>query len=96
MNVGGVTRMDDTNSLEAALASVWKAVLQLDGVGTREHFLDLGGNSITAIQILSSIHEVFGVELTMKEFFTCLTIAELSDELQRKGVPAGQHLRAGD
>jgi iturin family lipopeptide synthetase B len=88
--------MDDTNSIEAVLTSVWKAVLQIDGVGTREHFLDLGGNSITAIQIISSIHEVYGVELSMNEFFKCLTIAELSDELKRKGVPAGEHLRAGD
>jgi acyl carrier protein len=89
-------RMDDTHSIEAVVASVWKAVLQLDGIGTREHFLDLGGNSITAIQILSSIQELYGVELSMKEFFKCLTIAELSDELKRRGVPAGQHLRAGD
>ena len=88
--------MDDTSSIEAVVSSVWKAVLQVDGIGTREHFLDLGGNSITAIQILSSIHEVLGVELTMKEFFKCLTIAELSDELKRKGAPAGQHLRAGE
>ncbi len=82
--------MDDTQSIEAVLASVWKAVLQLDGVDPREHFLDLGGNSISAIQILTSIHEMFGVELSMKEFFTCLTIAELSDELKRRGVPHGQ------
>jgi acyl carrier protein len=81
--------MDDTKSLEAVLERVWKAVLQLDGVGRREHFLDLGGNSISAMQIISSIHDVCGVELSMKEFFTCLTIAELSDELKRKGVPAG-------
>jgi acyl carrier protein len=88
--------MDDTSSIEAVVSSVWKAVLQVDGIGTREHFLDLGGNSITAIQILSSIHEVLGIELTMKEFFKCLTIAELSDELKRKGAPAGEHLRAGE
>lgn len=88
--------MDDTKSVEAVVASVWKAVLQVEGIGTREHFLDLGGNSITAMQVISSLHDLFGVELSMKEFFTCLTIAELSDELQRKGVPAGQPLRAGD
>lgn len=86
----------DTRSVEAVVSSVWKAVLQSDDIGTREHFLDLGGNSITAIQIISSIHDLLGVELSMKEFFTCLTIAELSDELKRRGAPAGQHLRAGD
>lgn len=88
--------MDDTNSIEAVVSSVWKAVLQVDGIGTREHFLDLGGNSITAIQIISSIHDVLGVELSMNEFFKCLTIAELSDELKRRGAPANQHPRAGD
>lgn len=88
--------MDDTNSIEAVVSSVWKAVLQVDGIGTHEHFLDLGGNSITAIQILSSIQDVFGVELSMKEFFKCLTIAELSDELKRRRAPAGQQPRAGD
>lgn len=88
--------MDDTKSVEAVVASVWKAVLQVEGIGTREHFLDLGGNSITAMQVISSLHDLFGVELSMKEFFTCLTIAELSDELQRKGAPSGQPLRAGD
>ena len=82
--------MNDTQSIEAVLAGVWKSVLQLDGVDTRDHFLDLGGNSISAIQILSSINELFGVELSMKEFFKVLTIAELSDELKRRGVPHGQ------
>lgn len=88
--------MDDTRSIEAMVSSVWKAVLQVDGIGTREHFLDLGGNSITAMQIISSLHDLCGVELSMKEFFTCLTIAELSDALKRKGAAAGQPLRAGD
>ena len=80
--------MDDTH-LEAALTSIWNDVLQIESVGPHEHFLDLGGNSISAFQLLSKVHERCGIELSLREFFTCLTIAELADELKRRGVPDG-------
>jgi acyl carrier protein len=58
-------------------------VLELERVGVQDDFLDLGGHSLTAMQVISRIGESFRVELSMSEFFSGLCIAELVERILR-------------
>jgi acyl carrier protein len=49
--------------LQARLAAIWCDLLALPSVGINEDFFDLGGHSLLAVQLLSKIHEEFGVDL---------------------------------
>jgi amino acid adenylation domain-containing protein len=76
-----VARVAPRNPVEARLAEVWSEVLGLAHVGVEDGFFDLGGHSMSGTQILSRVHEVFGVALPLKLLFAAPTIAGLAARL---------------
>ncbi|MFJ1754784.1 AMP-binding protein [Kitasatospora sp. NPDC088134] len=59
----------DGDGLAAAVAEIWAQVLGLPSVGPEEDLFDLGGHSLTIVQITSRIRESLGVELDFDVFF---------------------------
>jgi SagB-type dehydrogenase family enzyme len=72
--------------LEQRLAAIWSEVLEHQRVGADDHFLELGGDSIKAIQMLTRAREQ-GMELTVRELFEHPTIAGLAARLQAAPAP---------
>ena len=64
--------------LEAALAAIWREVLAVDAVGVNDRFLDLGGDSLRATQILARVIDRFGVEIEHRLLLQTPTIADLA------------------
>ena len=56
------------------LAQIWQAVLGKETVGIDMPFLDLGGDSIRAFQVLSRVRDEWQVQLTPQEFFVAPTV----------------------
>ncbi len=54
---------------EAALAALWREVLQVERIGREDDFFELGGHSLLATQLWSRIRARFGVELALRELF---------------------------
>lgn len=75
-------RTDD----ERVLVSIWKDVLGLESVGIYEDFLDLGGDSILNIQIVSRARTA-GLRLTPRDVFAHPTIAKLAAVVARIDSP---------
>lgn len=63
---------------EQAVTSIWQQVLQLDQVGARDNFFQLGGQSILAIQIIQRINQLFAINLPMRVIFTESSVAALA------------------
>jgi amino acid adenylation domain-containing protein len=72
-----------TETTEIKLAQIWQEVLKINQIGIYDNFLDLGGNSLLATQVISRLRQSFQVEISLKSFFTTPTIAELRRELER-------------
>lgn len=70
------------NSLEEKLASIWATALQCERIGINDHFQDLGGHSLTALQIAFAIRREFSVDLPLRVFFESSTINRLSAKLE--------------
>jgi len=66
------------NEAEAALADIWREVLELERAGVEDNFFDLGGHSLTAVQVMSRIRSVFGVDIPLRRVFEAPTIAQLA------------------
>ena len=73
-------------SVERVLAVMWQDVLGLReaGVGADTHFLDLGGDSVSAAQIISRVRQTFNVDLSPLAFFEAPTIAGLARIIESK------------
>ncbi len=63
--------------LESRLATVWQEYLGIDQVGLHDNFLELGGNSVIAIQIMANAKKA-GLNFNVQQFFQHPTIAELA------------------
>jgi len=60
---------------EKTIAHIWREVLKITEIGIHDDFLELGGDSIMAWQILSRIRNAFSVEIPLKGIFDQSTIA---------------------
>lgn len=65
-------------SVEETLVRIWAEVLGLDQVGIHDNFLDVGGHSLKATQIISRVIDRFRVELPVKSLFEAPTVAEMA------------------
>jgi amino acid adenylation domain-containing protein/non-ribosomal peptide synthase protein (TIGR01720 family) len=63
--------------VEAALAELWAAALNIESVGRHDNFFTLGGDSILSLQIIARARRQ-GIRLTPKQLFEKQTIAELA------------------
>ncbi|MBS0168095.1 MAG: SDR family NAD(P)-dependent oxidoreductase [Nitrospira sp.] len=102
-HVAGLTRNgNDTRSvhdqpelrpdatIEEKVTLVWQQVLGVGQVGLQDDFFTLGGESLAALQILSRLQDIFGLEVSMKTFFERPTVAGLSEQIRvgKKGGAA--------
>jgi thioesterase domain-containing protein/acyl carrier protein len=64
------------NILEKILQSIWQRILGREDIGTRDRFLDLGGDSMLAARLVENVSEETGVEITLLDFNEAPTIQE--------------------
>jgi amino acid adenylation domain-containing protein/thioester reductase-like protein/non-ribosomal peptide synthase protein (TIGR01720 family) len=60
---------------EVCMTSAWRKYLNLAQISIRDNFIDLGGDSIIAIQISAELYQQ-GIHLTPQQFFDNQTIAD--------------------
>lgn len=60
---------------EARLLELWQEVLNIKEIGVTQAFLDLGGDSMLAAQLLARLENSFDVQVAMLDFFDAPTIA---------------------
>jgi non-ribosomal peptide synthetase component F len=67
-----------------AIAAAWADLLGLDRVGVDDDFFRLGGHSLAAMRLVSSLQRLFGVRLTLRQVFdgrTSRTLGRIVDVL---------------
>ena len=63
---------------EKILSSIWADVLDLDIVGIRDNFFDLGGHSLAAMRLVSRVINQFQLEIPLQSLFQSPTIADMA------------------
>jgi acyl transferase domain-containing protein/acyl carrier protein len=61
------------------VAAIWQEILGIEGVGIRDDFFELGGDSLKAITITARIQKELQVEVPLAEFFNAPTVGGLAD-----------------
>ncbi|HEY0738569.1 MAG TPA: non-ribosomal peptide synthetase, partial [Herpetosiphonaceae bacterium] len=73
------------DATEQILAGLWANVLQVEQVGIHDNFFDLGGHSLTAIQIMTEVRSTFQIELPLRNLFEHPTVASLAAHISAAG-----------
>lgn len=67
------------NAIGKVVSEIWVEVLKIDKIGIHDCFLDLGGNSLNAIQITSRLRDVFDIEIPIRALLeSSQTISEIT------------------
>ncbi len=69
--------------VEWALARIWKELLEQDRIGVRDDFFQRGGHSLLAVQALSRVRRLFGVELSVRTLFDTPTVEALARRIEQ-------------
>lgn len=70
------------NEIDRQVAAIWEMILERQQIGIRDNFFDLGGHSLKATRVISKIHEVFGVQIDLKNLFIDPTVEHLSNYIE--------------
>ena len=65
-------------AVETMLVRIWSEVLGLDQVGVHDNFLELGGDSLLAGQVIARVIGDFRVELPLRSLFESPTVADMA------------------
>jgi amino acid adenylation domain-containing protein len=74
---------------EKVLAGIWRQVLGVGQVGVTDDFFRLGGDSLLAVQLISRVRDALRVELSLRDFFDSLTVAEMARRVVEREPTAG-------
>ncbi|MEC0207770.1 beta-ketoacyl synthase N-terminal-like domain-containing protein [Paenibacillus ehimensis] len=71
---------------EHKIAAIWETLFGIPGIGRRQSFFDLGGNSLLSIQLVARLRQAFHGDIPMDVIFQSPTIAELAESIAQTQV----------
>jgi amino acid adenylation domain-containing protein len=72
----------DMSLVEALVADIWREALGVSEVKSSDNFFDLGGNSLTAIQVAARAQQIFGQEVPVVALFESLDLGAFAKALE--------------
>lgn len=68
---------------EAALAEIWRDVLDIGRVGRADHFFELGGHSLAAVRVATRVAEELGRDVPVRTLFEAPVLALYAQRVAR-------------
>ncbi|MCK5055304.1 MAG: AMP-binding protein, partial [Candidatus Aminicenantes bacterium] len=78
------------SDMEKRMVSVWQQVLELDQVGIKDNFFNIGGDSIKAIRLISALNEELNMDIKIKDLYAGQTIEELAGKAKKSSRGYGE------
>ena len=75
--------------VEEILAGIFAQLLKRDRVGNHDDFFEIGGHSLSAMQVVSRVLDIFGVEIGVRSIFEEPTVERLAGRIE-KALNAGE------
>jgi acyl transferase domain-containing protein/thioesterase domain-containing protein len=72
-----------SNETERKIIEIWRDLLGIDWLGIHDSFLEVGGDSLLAVQFVSRLHQTFDVKLPIRSLFETPTAAGLAVCVER-------------
>ncbi|KSU86850.1 MULTISPECIES: non-ribosomal peptide synthetase [Priestia] len=72
------------NELEEKIKKIWSSVLKIDQISINDNYFEIGGQSLSALQVISRIKEECQVDITLADFFSNSSISSLAKYIESK------------
>lgn len=70
------------NDMEEMLGNIWTELLGLDQIGVFDNFIDIGGDSLTGIRLMTRVNETLGLDLPINLIFEKTTLASMASSIE--------------
>jgi acyl transferase domain-containing protein len=70
------------NEVQKSLVTIWQKVFGYEQIGIRDEFLELGGDSLKAITLISMILKTLEIKVSLAELFRLQTIEKIARFIQ--------------
>ena len=71
-----------SSEMEIKICEIWQDFFHLERVGIDDNFIEIGGDSLKAMSIGKIIYKEMNIEISLKDFYSKLTVREISKELE--------------
>ncbi|AET94442.1 amino acid adenylation domain protein (plasmid) [Burkholderia sp. YI23] len=75
--------------VEAALAKIWREVLNAERVGRADHFFELGGHSLAAVRVVTRIAETLARDVPVRALFETPVLSQYAKRVLQASVCEG-------
>lgn len=76
------------NSTEQRVRAIWEEVLEIPGISNDVQFLELGGDSLSAMLCISRMRKLLNVEFTIEDFFMeSSTLSDFTKIIDEASLP---------
>ena len=81
----GIEFIEPVNKTEKELAGVWEELLGVKNIGVNHSFFELGGDSMSIVELHSRLEKLYPGVLTVADLFSCSTISKLAAYIENSG-----------
>lgn len=70
------------------MGALWRELLGATGIGPSDDFFSLGGDSLSAIRMISRLRHTYGADLTLSALYAAPTLAQVAEVVRAtEGAP---------
>ncbi|NEQ29720.1 MAG: SDR family oxidoreductase [Leptolyngbya sp. SIO4C5] len=71
------------HQIEQTIAAIWQQVLGVESIGLHDNFFDLGGNSLSSIQVVAQLKQRLKAQISVVNLYECPTVSRLTALLRQ-------------
>ncbi|HJQ03546.1 MAG TPA: amino acid adenylation domain-containing protein [Jatrophihabitans sp.] len=80
-------QVEPSDATQRRLADIWCSVLHRERVGIRDNYFEIGGDSLTGMELMAAVTTAFGVTLPLRVLFEAPTIEQMAAAVVLAGLP---------
>ncbi|HEY1268911.1 MAG TPA: amino acid adenylation domain-containing protein, partial [Candidatus Binatia bacterium] len=79
-------------TVESRVTEIWESVLSVQPIGADDNFFDIGGDSLTAVELMRRTEQAFGERIALSTFLGGPTIKDMAAALVRQRIAPDRSL----
>ena len=74
------------NETEKTILDIWQTVLNIDSISTKDNFFKIGGDSLSAVEIIAQLHQKGFKNISLPMIYNFQTIERFANSLDQKDI----------